>query len=434
MSEIPYVETLSDETRKRYRTYAITASCFGCFGELLQDSSAILMLYFMTLGAGKTLTMFQTAFPGIASLFLLIPVSGVIAKNGPRKMIKFSCTIGVFSYLLMALSPYFGAYGKYWCSLWCLSYCAARIIWSGSWFPMLLYFLLPEERAPFFGTLRFMYNVTIGIVFFLIGVFMNKDTPLWFLQLVILFAAGCAWLRWVFMKKIRIPEQPESTTYDLRKSLSISLRNAPLVMFSVYVCFLMITSASIGPFTLLYLKDGLKCGDGLVQILSTVIIMGNVAGFFLFSKVNRAIGMKRFQIFLHFTFILIPLALAFCGDDVPGVILIVGVLLFFCNFFWAMSYAGISSEMLALARPGNTTMASAFCQTYQQIGQAAGRTMAALLIGGNMLAATWDFHGIEVSRYQSIFLIFAVIAFFSLVLIFCVPSVIPKHDEEYYRP
>ena len=39
-----------------------------------------------------------------------------------------------------------------------------------------------------------------------------------------------------------------------------------------------------------------------------------------------------------------------------------------------------------------------------------------------------------VSSYQSIFLIFAAIAIFSLALIFCIPSVIPRHDAEYYNP
>ena len=111
MDQIPYVETLPDDVRRRYRTYAIIASCFGCFGELLQDSSAIILLYFLALGAGESLTMFQTAFPGIASLVLLIPVSGFIAKYGPKKMIRLSCLIALTSYLFMASSPYFGKTG-----------------------------------------------------------------------------------------------------------------------------------------------------------------------------------------------------------------------------------------------------------------------------------------------------------------------------------
>ena len=434
MDQIPYVETLPDDVRRRYRTYAIIASCFGCFGELLQDSSAIILLYFLALGAGESLTMFQTAFPGIASLVLLIPVSGFIAKYGPKKMIRLSCLIALTSYLFMATSPYFGTFGKYWCALWCLVFCSARIIWSGSWFPLLQYILLPRERAPFFGLLRFTYHIFIGVIFFAVGSFMDKNTPIWFLQIVIVGAGLLAWGRWLFMKKIVIPDQPEATVYDLKKALGISLRNAPLVMFSVYVCFLMAACAAISPFTILYLKKGLGCGDNMVQILSTITIAGNVTGFFCYSRIDRAIGTKWLQLGGHFSFILLLLGLACCGKDVPHAVGIVSVLLFLCNFVWAIIYASISSEMLALSRPGNTTMASAFCQTYQQLGMATGRTISSLLIGGNILAAFWDFHGMTVSSYQSIFLIFAAIAIFSLALIFCIPSVIPRHDAEYYNP
>ena len=61
-STTPVAATLTDAERKRNRFYCITACCFGCFGELLLDSSAIIFLYFIALGSSDTLTLLQTSF------------------------------------------------------------------------------------------------------------------------------------------------------------------------------------------------------------------------------------------------------------------------------------------------------------------------------------------------------------------------------------
>jgi len=96
-----YVFSLSDAQRRKYRIYAICAAVFNCFGDLLQDSSAILMLYYLRMGATDALTMFQTAFPGMASLAGVLFVSGLVAKYGPKPIVRKSAVIAVFSYLMM---------------------------------------------------------------------------------------------------------------------------------------------------------------------------------------------------------------------------------------------------------------------------------------------------------------------------------------------
>ena len=143
---------------------------------------------------------------------------------------------------------------------------------------------------------------------------------------------------------------------------------------------------------------------------------------------------------LNFTiqmFVCLPVkffVLFFCGKNVPYLFIILCVLLFLCNFVCAVFYAGASSEMLALARPGNATMATAFSQTYLQFGLAAGRIASSLMLGGGLLAVHWEFHGLSISNYQSIFLIAAGFAAFCLTLVFCLPSVVPRHDQDYYNP
>ena len=187
------------------------------------------------------------------------------------------------------------------------------------------------------------------------------------------------------------------------------------------------------PLTLTYLQNTLHLGADLVQLLSCAGIAGNVCGFFFYGKTVKKIGIRNLEILIHFTFILIPLALAFCHGSLPHVEIVIGVLLFLGNFVYACFYCAFSQEILALARPGNATMASAFANTYMQIGIAVGRSTAGFLLGCGALTATWQMWGVGFTDFQTLFLICSGLALFGLILIFSLPSVIPKHDD-YYAP
>ena len=89
--------------------------------------------------------------------------------------------------------------------------------------------------------------------------------------------------------------------------------------------------------------------------------------------------------------------------------------------------------MLALARPGNKTMATAFVQTYSSFGGFIGRGSVTLMLGSAMLEPVWQMCGMDISRYQTIFLFSGVIAAVVLLLIPTLPSVVPKHHD-YYEP
>ena len=47
--QIQFVDTLSDSERKRFRLLAIASTWFGCFGDILVDNSAIMILFFLAL-------------------------------------------------------------------------------------------------------------------------------------------------------------------------------------------------------------------------------------------------------------------------------------------------------------------------------------------------------------------------------------------------
>jgi Na+/melibiose symporter-like transporter len=292
--------------------------------------------------------------------------------------------------------------------------------------------LLPQERAGFFGFMRFSYYIITGGTFAVLGVLMGAAPPRIFLQFIIGVIGVLILGRSFFVSRIKLPEHVRQH-YDLRQAFSISVHNSPLVGFSVNSCFMMLAFAPVLPLTLTYLQNTLHLGAHWIQLLSCAGIAGNVCGFFFYGKMVKKMGIRNLEILIHIAFIIIPLALMFCRGSLAGVEPIIGTLLFLGNFVYACFLCAFSQEILALARPGNATMASAFANTYMQIGIAVGRSTASFLLGCGALTATWQMWGLEFTDFQTLFMVCAALALFGLILIFSLPSVIPKHDD-YYAP
>lgn len=426
-------EKLSCRDRRKFRLYAYASTWFGCFADIMPESTAVIILYLAMLGASNTTIMLSTGISGIVSMFLLIPASCLVDKLGPRKVVNISCILTCVSYLGMSAAPFFGeAAAQYVVLACCVSFCVSKPLWTAAWYPILSDILTPSERGDFLGFMRFSYYILSGVVFFLLGVAMGKKPPVWLLQLAVGVTGILALGRSFFISKIEIAPR-ELGKYDLKKAFFTSVRNTRLVGFAVYVAFLSLAFSAILPLTLIYLKNGLKYGDNLVQILSSAGICGSICGFFFYGKIVRRIGLRSLEVCIHIAYILIPLGLFFCGENISSPLLSIGGLLFAGNFAFACFSCAVSQEILALARPGNITMANAFTQTYQMMGTACGRSAASLLLGNGLLASTWTFQDFSISRYQTIFLLCSGLALFCVTLFLFLPSAVSKH-EDYYNP
>ena len=428
-----FAETLTPEARRGARLNAYASTWFGCFTDVMIDSSAIIILYLTMLKSSEMATMFAMSFSGIVAMFMMIPMAGVVDRFGVKRCIYASAWIALGSYLLMAIAPVFGKTAASGIVLTgCLLFSVSRPLWSAAWYPLLNDILLPEERGTFFGRMRFSYMILTGSVFFVIGLVMGENPPEWFLQTVIGAAGLLMFGRIVCISRIPVSASAEGK-YDLKKAFGISIRNGPLVSFSVYVCCLSAAFCSLAPLVLLYLKKGIGCGDNVVQTVSSVGIAGLICGYFFYGPLLAKIGMKRLQLITHALYIVIPFLLFLCGKSMPAPAWIAGGLLFIGNFAFACFNCSFSRETLALARPDNSVMAMAFCQTYQQLGMGSGRVVTSFLLGSGMLATQWNWRGLSVCNYQTLFLIEAFFGLFCLIMLFCIPSVVPKH-EDYYEP
>ena len=427
-----YAESLAPDARKRYILYAYASTWFGCFADVMLDSSALIMIYFVLLHASNSLIMFSAAVTGLLQIPLLIPSSILVTRFGVRRMVTVSATLACAGYILMSLAPFINCRTQYVVLGGIFIFGISRPIWSATWYPVLGDILLPEERGPFLGKMRFSYYILTGTVFYLIGQFMGKNPPLWYLQTAIAAAGILALGRAYFIRKIKLSDATGSKP-EIRKSFSISVHNAPLVGFSVYSCFMSLAYQAVIPLSLLYLKKSLNFDADTVQKLSTLGIAGSTIGYLLYGWVQKKLKMKKMQITVHLLWIIIPAGFFCCVKGMPLLMPLTGLLLFLSYLTHAWFACCFSQECLALSRPGNTAMASAFANTYCNIGSTVGRTSSSLLLGHGLLATSWNWNGFCITDFQSIFLFCAAGAIFCLVLLFTLPSVISTHDN-YYNP
>ena len=428
-----FADTLSPQERRRGRVLACLACYFGCISEVMVDSSAIVILYIAMMGGSKSEAMLSTGFSAVFCMLAMIPCAVLVGRIGLKRAVAVSCLAGCAGFLLMAAAPFFGPWRKAAALAGCLVFCAQRTLYGAAWYPLLDAFLRPQDRGNFFGTMRFTYMVLTGTLFYFVGRWMGEDPPVGLMQAV-LAVTGLLLLGRLFCV-MRFPENPaeEKVRLDWRRALGISVRNGPLVSYSVYVCLLSAASTSIVPLTLLYLRNHAGLDAGRVHVFSVVGIAGSVAGFFCYGFLLRVLRIRRLELCVHLALAASALVLAFAGAGVPGFLPVAGATYFLASFAGSAFMCNNSTEFLALARPGNKPMAVAFLQTYQNVGISIGRAGTAAVLGADLLAPSWRLGSLALCGYQTLFLVSGVAMAALLVLLPTLPAFVPKHSD-YYEP
>ena len=432
-THLPPAAQMDDGQRRRGRLYAYASTWFGCYAEVMVDSSAIVILYLTLLHSSATLTMLSTAFPALAAILLTIPGAAIASRIGLRRTYAVSCYIGCAGMLLMAAAPVLDApLDRYAVLLGCLVYSLSRPLYGVTWYPMLDNVLLPSERGPFFGTMRFSYLALTTSSFFLISLAMGKDPPVWALQLVVGVVGALLIGRKCCLD--RMPVEPcRRSRYPLRLTLAISIRNRPLVGWAVYTCCLTLASSALLPLAIIYLKREVLADAKVVQWISITYMVGLIFSHYISARLLRWFGVRRLQPAGHLCFIACALGLALLDAGRPGFFWLIGGIVFLMGFAAASGLNCYSLELMALARPDNRTMAAAFLATYSGIGSASSRFLTSFVLGAGMLVPRWTRGGITFCSYQTLFLFFAVLLTFFLLLLFLVPSIVPK-NRDYYVP
>ncbi|NLF92945.1 MAG: hypothetical protein GX564_03570, partial [Oligosphaeraceae bacterium] len=198
-------------------------------------------------------------------------------------------------------------------------------------------------------------------------------------------------------------------------------------------CFVSLGNALVVPLSFIYLKSHLGVGHNTVVTISGLAMLGTILGYLISSRVLRALGTKWVQISCHCCFMLLAFGCFACGRETPYAVQLITILLMLYGLVNACFSVCNSAEILALARPGNKTMATAFCNTFLQTGISVSRGGCSLILGSGLLAASWPLGARSVSSFQTLFLFAGLALALSLLLLVLIPAVVPNH-EDYYEP
>ncbi len=160
-------------------------------------------------------------------------------------------------------------------------------------------------------------------------------------------------------------------------------------------------------------------------------MIGMLLGSIGIGRIITRWGIKNTLLGIHITFALVNSALFFIGEwnCLTGILSTFLMMLY--SFTFAAASIASTSEMMALATPGNKAMAMAFCGTFYYTDSGLSRLISSLVLGSGMLAPQWRIGSMSVCHYQTLFLVYAVLIVFAAIFLVVVPAVFPKGESVY---
>lgn len=435
-----FAQSLPDRVRAKAARDAIYSALYGCVPEAVVDSGAIIVIYIALLGGGDASRMFATSLCAAAHLFFLLPAAKAAETCGLKRQATLACATTTVAFLVMAAAPFFGAAALPVLLAALFAYSVSRPFYLATWYPIIDNFLRPQDRGGFFGRMRFLYSSLNALLLLAVGHLIGKDPPIWLLQGIVGVFGLAALGRAFHMCRLPLSPLPDSVgpgrqTLPLSEGLRTSLRNGPLVGFSIYFCMVNISMTAFVPLAIVYLRSGLvpDVPEGAIVSLSALTLVGNLLGFLSAARVIRLVGKKLLILLVHLLFIVLIGASALCPAGMPGTKHAMGAALFVASYLVSVLGVVNSVEMMALARPGNKTVAMAFAGVLANVGTAAGRFLPSIAIATGILAPSFTLAGMTCNHFQTLFAVQAALLAVCLVLLLQLPEFVPRH-EDYYEP
>lgn len=421
------------ELRRKAERDTILSACTGALGDVTLTDSAVIILFAAMMGAGDMFSMLTTAIMPFMNGLLLIPMAYVATRVGIHRLIVWSCAVSALGYFLIVATPFFGSWGV---AIMITTLTLFAMLHSGyvaCWFPILDTILTPERRGTYLSKMRFLWQLSSVAFLFAVGRMLPKEPALWQLQLALLAAAVIFSGRAFFLSRVPVFVQEKKEGFGFYDGLVTALGNKALTAYSSYLFLLNLAAFGTIPLSVLFLKNHLKAPDNIIVMISAVTFGGMLLGSILAGKIIKSWGIRTTLIAIHATFWLTNTCLFFIGTgNTFTYILITFLMLLYC-FTYAAANVATTSEMMAMATPGNKTMAMAVCGSFSSIGGGLSRVISSVILGAGILAPEWTIKGMKFCHYQTLFLIYAVCILFAAMLLIIVPAVVPKGKYAYGR-
>lgn len=417
--------------RQRAERLATLSACCGATGDVTLTDSAMIILFAATMGASDMLSMLTTSLLPLFNGLCIIPMAWLAIRLGNKQLIVTLSTLSIVAYLMIVVSPLFGRASVAVLIAMMVLFALFHAGYVAGWFPLLDSFLTPERRSMYLSRMRFSWQISSAAFLFGVGLLIGKSPPLWKLQLALF--AGALVFSGRALAILRIPTFPgeQEERPDFRDGLASALANKPLAGYSVYLFALNLAAYGTLPLVTLHLKRALHAPDNVTVIISAVTLVGMLVGSLSAGRIIGRWGIKRTLLLIHAMYAVINLVLFLIGRGTPATYLLIALLVFLYSFVFANAHIASTCEMMALATPGNKTMAMAFCGTFYYTGSGLSRLVSSMVLGSGILAPAWQIGSVTFCHFQTLFLVYAVAIVFAAMLLVIVPAIFPKGEYLY---
>lgn len=401
--------------------HAILSACWGALAQILVKESSVIILFAMLIGAGDMLSIFTTSILDVILCLTMVPFAYLAGKVGNKKAAIVAVCIGNVSLLLCSAAPWFGPAARYILIFTLTIYALSISAFNATWFPVLDGIVPENERGRFFGRLRMSWQTTSGIFLLLSGFFVGQTASIGKLQLIIAVAAlatiGRAW----HVSRITIEEDLRATPL-LKPMLLDVLGNRPLMAFGIYLCLLYSAASATLPVAFMMAKKNLTLPDNLVVMLSAIVFIGTIAGYFAGGRSVDKFGVKPVFLIAHFGFAVVNFAMLFIRNSSPSAVIFLAILLMLQGLLFASASIAVSTEIMALSPLNNKAISIAVCFSFYSAGIGFSRMLSSFVLGSGMLADKWLFFGINMNNYHTMFLCYGVAVLLTCSALVLVPA------------
>lgn len=418
------------ENISRAKKYCTLSSCCTAMGDVPFTDAAVIILYANALGAGDGFTMVTTSLVACVMGVLAIPAAWLtLQMRSYQQVILRATLLSLLMFGGVVCAPYFGRASVPMLILFLVLFAIFHAIYLSAWFPLLDTFLTHDTRSRYLGNMRFTWQLGSSVLLFLIGLFIGKAPSVKQLQMVMLFCMAIFAFKLWFIAEVPNLRHHEEKTMSFRLGLATALANKSLTGYSVYQFILNLAAYGTIPLVSIYLKRALHAPDNVIVFISSVTLAGMLTGSLCAGPMIQRFGIRNVFLFVHAMYAFTNFTLFFLGKGVlPDNIMyiVITCLQFLYSFTFACANISSSSEMMALATPGNKVMAMAFCNSFYYAGQGLSRILTSAILGSGILAPFWVCGGQTFSHYQTIFLMYGVCILFAATLLVVVPAIFPK--------
>ncbi len=441
MYKFPFQKTIPltlDEAKKAERN-TICSACCTSMGDVPFVDAAIIILYASMLGANDMFSMVTTSLsPLMAGLFSLLATMFTGRQNYQKTILQMT-VLSLSMFALIVLAPYFGSWSVPVLLISLALFAFFHTVYVAAWYPLLSTFLYDDRRSFYFGRMRFTWQSCSALFLFVVSLLIGKNPPISYLQIVMFISMIIFAGKMYFIAAVPTFEQRSENVakFSFREGVAKAMANKPLAGFSVYSFVLNLAAYGTIPLVALYMKKGLNAPDNVIVLISSISLAGMLAGSFSSGRMIFRFGIRPVLLAVHGTYAVTNLILFFLGKgSMPDNLLytVIGIALFAYSFMYACSDIASSCEMMTLATPGNKVVAMGFFNGFNYSGRGMSRLLTSLILGSGALAANWTLGGLNISHYQTLFLLYAICVVFAASLLIVVPAIFPKGEYQYSVP